>query len=155
MRVSESELKMKSSRRKLLGAVFTGISFTIGLLILFGLPRIFSNPQYIEPKNVPTIALILSLSGFVIAFLGGLILRSYQTRISAVSRVVGVLVAALGIFVGLLAWNWSYYFVPWAWSGYDYFANAIGYWLSAALSFGGGLLFGLKRGSSSTSVSSR
>jgi hypothetical protein len=154
MRVTESELEMKSSRRKLWGGVFTGVSFTIGLFILFGLPRIFSNPQNNEPGGVPNLALICCIAGLVLAFTGGLVLRGYQARINVRARVAGVLFAALGIFVGLLAWEWSYYFVPWAWSGYDYFANAIGYWLSAALSFGGGFLFGL-RGSSSTSVSRR
>jgi Na+/alanine symporter len=147
MRVSQSEPKMKSGRRKLWGGVLIGVSFAIGLFILFGLHSIFSNPQNNEPNNVPNLALECGLAGLAIAFLGGLVLRGPQTRISAVSRVIGVLVAAFGIFVGLMAWNWSYFFVPWAWSGYDYFANAIGYWFSIALSLGGGLLFGLKRGS--------
>jgi hypothetical protein len=139
---------MKSSGRKLWGGVLIGVSFAIGLFILFGLPRVFSNPQNIEPTNVPTLALTLSLLGLAIAFLGGLVLRGSQTRGRPLSRVVGVLIAALGIFVGWLAWEWSYFFVPWAWSGYDYFTHALGYWLSMALSLGGGLLFGLKRDSS-------
>ena len=148
MRFPESKLKMRSSRMKLWAGLLIGVSFTIGLFILFGLPLIFYNPQNNEPEGVPNLALTCGLVGLAIAFLSGLFLRGYQTRISALSRVMGVLVTALGIFVGWLAWDWSYFFVPWAWSGYDYFIHALGYWLSIALSLGGGLLFGFKRDSS-------
>lgn len=141
MRVSESELQRKSSRRKLCGVVLVSVSIAIGLFITFGLPSIFSNP---EPQNVPTLAFVLSLLGLMTAFAGGLVIRS-RARISALSRGAGVLIAAIGIFVGFLAWEWSYGIVPWAWAGYDYSAHAFGYWLSAALSLGGGLLFGLKK----------
>ncbi len=57
MRFPGSELKMKSSRMKLWGGLLIGVSFTIGLFILFGLPLIFYNPQNNEPEGVPNLAL--------------------------------------------------------------------------------------------------
>lgn len=121
----------------------------VGLLILASISLgivIFNLNSYQHYYEIPDTAAKFGIAGSVCAFIAGLLTtRGLSLAGRWKHRIFGGLMTALGGFLGVVVYFWSFHFYPWAWSGYDYAMFSTFYWVSAMLLFSGGLLISVKK----------